>query len=72
MCKMAVTNEALNYKQYQMLQFPEFLEFIGRLADFKFKNSPEMAQNSLFWKIENLLEDMMPAFNMVKNDVNKE
>lgn len=52
--------------------FPEFLEFIGRLADFKFKNSPEMAQNTLFWKVESILEDMLPAFNMVKNDVNKE
>jgi hypothetical protein len=55
-----------------MMLFPEFLEFIGRLADFKFKNSPELAQNTLCWKIESILEDMLPAFNMVKNDVNKE
>lgn len=54
------------------MQWPEFLEFIGRLADIKFKNSAEMSQNPLAWKIETILEDLMPAFGLPKNDVNIE
>ena len=48
MSKMAVTNEVLDTKRYTVMQFPEFNEFIGRLAEAKFKGEPE----SLAWKVE--------------------
>jgi hypothetical protein len=53
------------------LLFPEFLEFIGRVADIKFKHS-EMASNSLAWKIEEVLEVLCPDFGLKKNDVDIE
>jgi hypothetical protein len=52
--------------------FPEFLEFIARVSEIKFKNSPDLAMNSLAWKIEQLLEEICPCFNLTKNDVNVE
>ncbi len=39
MSKMSVTNEPSNYVQYKIMQFVEFLEFIGRLADAKYKDN---------------------------------
>ena len=39
MSKMAVTNEPLDYKKYNTMVFVEFIEFIARLSDSKFKNS---------------------------------
>jgi hypothetical protein len=52
MSKMAVTNEALSYKQYTVMVLPEFLEFIGRMSDIKFRSMADLAPNSLAWKIE--------------------
>ena len=44
-CHMTVTNEARMWKKYQQLELVEFLEFIGRLAHVRFKNSsPELAE----------------------------
>jgi hypothetical protein len=40
------------------MKFVEFLEFIGRLANFKFKGLPEPLET----KIENLLEIIFPVF----------
>lgn len=48
--------------------FPEFLEFIGRLAEFKFKGTQDNDM-ALSWKIEQLLEQICPYFGLVKNDV---
>lgn len=39
MSKMVVSIEPKDYKKYGVMLMPEFLEFIGRLADCKFKNS---------------------------------
>ena len=41
MSKMAVTSEPGDYKKYNTMQFAEYLEFIGRLADAKYKNSDD-------------------------------
>lgn len=51
MSKMVVTNEALQYAQYNKLLFPEWLEFIGRLGDLRYKNTAD-ADEPLAWKIE--------------------
>lgn len=72
MSKMMVSNEPLNYRQYLMMLFPEFLELIGRVAEFKYKNVPELAANPLVWKIDSLLDEMMPSFGLKKNEVNVE
>ncbi len=48
------------------MNFVEFLEFIGRLGDLRFRE----LQQSLSWKIENILEVLIPAFGLKKNDVN--
>ena len=69
MCKMVVTNEVTSYKNYGILLFPEFLEYIGRLADAKFKNS-DMVSMPLAWKIDQILEELCPAFGLTKNEVN--
>ena len=65
MSKMAVTNEVQDTKRYTVMQFPEFNEFIGRLAEAKFKGEAE----SLAWKVEQVLEELCPAFGLVKRDV---
>lgn len=51
MSKMVVSVEPKDYKKYTIMLFPEYLEFIGRLADCKFKNS-DMSTQGLAWKIE--------------------
>ena len=48
--------------------FPEFLEFMGRLSEHRYKESDEW-NKPLVWKIEQVLEEIMPAFGFKKNDV---
>ena len=60
MSKMAVTNEAMSYKQYTVMLLPEFLEFFGRMSDIKFRSIPDLAGNPLAWKIEQVLEEVCP------------
>ena len=67
---MSVINESMNYKQYGGMAFVEFLEFIGRIAHFKFKNSPDISGQTLPQKIEYILDDLMPAFGLTRNEVN--
>ncbi len=43
MSKMTVAKESANYINYQQMKFVEFLEFVGRLADLKFKGSADAA-----------------------------
>ena len=59
MCKMIVVKENENSKQYLALQFVEFLEMIGRIADLKFKNS-ETNDELLAKRIEFVLDDIIP------------
>ena len=49
----------------------EFLEFVGRLAHFRFRNSSGASQ-PLAEKIEVILDDMLPPFGLTRNDVNIE
>ena len=68
---MTVPNEARLWKKYQSLELVEFLEFLGRLAHVRFKNSsPEMASQPLVQKIEFILDDLMQGFGMQRFDVN--
>ena len=55
------------------MQFVEFLEFIGRIAHFKFRNSSsEMAQMPLVNKVEFILDDIMQGYGYTRNEVNIE
>lgn len=47
MSKMAVTNEATQYQRYFNMNFVEFLEFLARLGELRFRE----LQQTLSWKI---------------------
>jgi hypothetical protein len=51
MSKMAITSEPADYKKYNVMTFVEFLEFVGRLSEAKFKNCSDSTR-TLCWKIE--------------------
>ncbi len=61
--------ESTQHKNYQQMLFVEFLEFVARLASEKFKTSEE-GTSSLAQKIEDVLDDLLPNFGMVRNEVN--
>ena len=67
-CQMTVLNEERQWKTYHSLSLVEFLEFVGRLAHYKFKNQ-DMTLTS---KIEFLLDDLMQGFGMERKEVNVE
>ena len=70
-CHMTITNEARTWKKYQSLELVEFLEFLGRLAHVRFKNSsPEMASQPIVQKIETILDDLMQGFGLTRYEVN--
>ena len=54
------------------MQFVEFLEFVARVAEIKYKNGTFEGENGavLAEKIELVLEDLCQAFGLVKNSVN--
>ena len=66
MSKMVVTDECATYKKYTELAFVEFLEFLGRLAHVKFLDSSE----SLAWKLEQVLDEILPHYGMKRIEVN--
>ena len=66
MSKMTIWNEVENKKEYFKMQWVEFLEFIGRLANVRDKNS----DSPLELKIENLLDDIFSHFGFNRNEVN--
>ena len=66
MSKMVITDECASYKKYTELTFVEFLEFLGRLAHVKFLDSSE----SLAWKLEQVLDEILPVYGMKRCEVN--
>ena len=72
-CHMTVLNEEKQWKTYHSLQFVEFLEFLGRIAHFRFRSAnAEVASLPLTNKIEIILDDLMQGFGLVRNEVNVE
>ena len=65
MSKMTVPNEIENGESYEFILFPEFLEFIGRTADFKFEGS-ELESLSLSEKIEHLLDELFVPYEFTR------
>jgi len=57
MCKMSVIIEQDKMAQYKVLQFVEFLEMLGRIAQIKFKDNPEIHEGyTLAQKLEKVLD----------------
>jgi hypothetical protein len=48
------------------MSFVEFLEFVARIGELRFRE----VQQTLSWKIESILEVLIPAFGLKKNEVN--
>lgn len=71
MSKMTIPNENDNSERYNILYFVEFLELIGRIADFKF-NGSELESLPLHSKIEHLLDDIFVPFNVKRRLVRVE
>lgn len=56
LCKMPVQNEEHEMEQYKAIVFVEYLEFLGRLAEFKFKDQPSIQEEPLVTRCEYLLD----------------
>ena len=59
MSKMTVRDEVANHAEYDKLRFPEFLEFIGRIANTKYFDDKETPFNE---KIESVLDEIFPVY----------
>jgi hypothetical protein len=53
MSKMTVRDEAANQKEYFKLKYVEFLEYIGRVAHYRYQDEPDI---DLAQKIERILD----------------
>ena len=62
---MTVPNEVYDAWNYTKLKQVEMLEFLGRIANIKYKNNPEM---NLATKLEYLLDDIFATFNMYRQE----
>lgn len=68
---MTLLNELEKRAEYKKIQFVEFLEFICRVADCKFRNS-EYEDEVLSKKIEMVLDMMFELIGAKRKDVNIE
>ena len=69
MSKMTVVFEmAKGPNPYKKMQFVEFLEFIGRVAEEKYKLVEDWP---LYQKIERVLDELLPIVGSRRNDWNR-
>ena len=66
MSKMTVSDEVKYSKRYEKLELSEFCEFVGRVADVKYK---EQTEYSLAKKIEFILDDMFKLVNYKRKEI---
>ena len=59
MSKSTVADEMKDYEKYNMMNYSEFLEFIGRLGSLHFDDNARLER-----KIERLMRLMLPVVNM--------
>ena len=64
--KMPVSNEPQNYRSYSLMQFVEFIEFVGRVSDLKYRSMPEMPFKD---RLENFLDELCPAYGLQRKEV---
>lgn len=56
---MTVRDEVMNHAEYERLRFPEFLEFLGRVAHTKYYEDKESPSHE---KIESILDEIFPVY----------
>jgi len=61
MSKMAVVLDTTDRAKYEELKFVEFLEFIGRCAHIKYKDSPEMQMDE---RLTTFMDEMFPVYGL--------
>ena len=68
--KMLVSEEstAAGLTEYTILQWSEFPEFIGRLAQFKYRGEPDEEEISLSAKICIVLDEILPIVGATRSD----
>lgn len=64
MSKMTVRDEVGNHQEYDKLRFPEFLEFIGRIAHTKYFEDQE---TPFLEKVETILDEILPVYGLKRN-----
>ena len=60
---MTVATENESSDEYNQIRFVEFLEFLGRLAYFKFKETDKHETYSMDTKLLHLLNAVLPIIN---------
>jgi len=65
MSKMTVQNEVYHAWDYTKLKQVEMLEFLGRIANARYKNNPDW---NLATRVEYLLDDLFAPFNMYRQE----
>ena len=68
MSKMTLVNEVKEGKKYMNLTFIEFVELIGRVAHFRYKDDPDYANVDLASKIEFVLDEVLGILNIKRLD----
>ena len=70
MCKMAVVLETndKHHIRYDQIQYVEFLEFLCRCAEIKYKED-EDGEIDICQKLKDLLDELLPAFNVQRKEV---
>jgi hypothetical protein len=61
---MTVIDENANFEAYNYLEFPEFLEMIGRIADIKFIGTSLHKDLPLQDRIANVLDQILPLISI--------
>ena len=70
MCKMTVINEFEDSQtKYKRLQFVEFLEMLGRIAELKYRGT-DLERVPLAKKLETVLEEALAIVGYERKEVN--
>ena len=69
MSKMTLIDEVKQSKRYVKMELPELCEFLGRVADIKYKDQTNF---TLGQKIEFVLDDIFRLINYRRNEKNLE
>ena len=69
MSKMTIKDEVSQHSEYTRLKFPEFCEFVGRIAYTKFIDH---AEKEFHEKIEDILDLILPVYGLKRQKVTEE
>ena len=63
---VVITESQDRYQKYDEIKYVEFLEFLGRCAQFKFKDLEEETMED---KLKMLLDEILPAYKLTRKEV---